>query len=432
MRIDILAIGTRGDVQPYLALALGLQSAGDSVRLVTLDNFQDMVRSRGLDQLSILRNPPEKFQDPNAWRDWLEHHTRAFEFLRDLISVANSLIEASIASYWPFCRGIEALIISPMGLLLGGAHIAEHLRVPLIRTQFFPRYDWEVRDNLMAFARGEWADFLGAAVRLLMWSKVRRNTNIARQKILGLPPLSLAEPFGSLDRKRIPLLQAYSSAVVPSPPHWESWVHVTGYWFLDDPQGWVPPSELVDFLRSGRPPVFVGFGSNPFPDPEAATRLVVRALASAGHRGVVVAGGSGLATGRLADDVLSVDSVPHNWLFPQTCAAVHHGGAGVTGAALRAGLPSIVVPVFADQPFWAQRVFQLGAGPRPIPAKQLTEDALTSAIRLTASKEMRGRARALGEQIRGEDGVARAVEAIRDHIRTAHECSTGASVAYPS
>jgi UDP:flavonoid glycosyltransferase YjiC (YdhE family) len=197
-------------------------------------------------------------------------------------------------------------------------------------------------------------------------------------------------------------------------------MHVTGYWFLDHSPGWVPPDDLVDFLGSGPPPVFVGFGSNPFPEPEAATKLVVRALARAGRRGVVIAGSSGLATGRLADEVLSVDSVPHNWLFSQVCAAVHHGGAGVTGAALRAGLPSVVVPVLVDQPFWAQRVFRLGAGPRPIPAKQLTEDALASAIRATASTEMRRRAAALGEQIRGEDGVARAVEVIQTYVRVMH------------
>jgi UDP:flavonoid glycosyltransferase YjiC (YdhE family) len=191
---------------------------------------------------------------------------------------------------------------------------------------------------------------------------------------------------------------------------------VTGYWFLDDLPGWIPPGDLVDFLQSGSRPVFVGFGSTPFPQPEVTTKLVVRALARAGRRGILVAGGSGLGTGRLSDDVFSVNSVPHSWLFPQVSAAVHHGGAGVTGAALRAGLPSVIVPVFADQPFWSERIFKLGAGPRPIPAKRLTEDALTEAVRATAGREMLSRADALGNQIRSEDGVARAVEIIDEHV----------------
>ena len=192
-------------------------------------------------------------------------------------------------------------------------------------------------------------------------------------------------------------------------------MHVTGYWFLDNPPGWQPPGELVTFLGSGPPPVFVGFGSSPFPEPETATQLVMRALARAGRRGVILSGGSGLAVGRLAEEILSVDFVPHNWLFSRVCAAVHHGGAGVTGEALRAGLPTVVIPVWTDQPFWARRVFELGVGPRPIPARRLTEDALAGAILATESREMRSRAAALGKKIRGEDGVARAVQVIHDH-----------------
>jgi sterol 3beta-glucosyltransferase len=162
--------------------------------------------------------------------------------------------------------------------------------------------------------------------------------------------------------------------------------------------------------------VFVGFGSTPFPNPAAATALVVDALKRAGQRGIVLAGGSGLALGRLSDDVLSLSAAPHQWLFQRVSAAVHHGGAGVTGAVLRAGLPSVVVPIFGDQPFWGQRVFDLGAGPRPIPAKRLTADALGDAIRQTASADMRRRAAELGERIRAEDGVARAVDAIERHL----------------
>ncbi len=418
MRIDILAIGSRGDVQPYVALGLGLETAGHRVRIVTLGGFEELFRGRGLDHLSI-GGSPRDIADTAAGRHWIEHRAGTVGFLRGFVRVAGSLIEAGITSYWHACRDAEALIVSPMGLLVG-VHIAERLRVPLIRAQLSPfaptRYDWAGRRNLVTAVRGDWTAFLGAVFRLLIWSKLRHTTNAARWNILELPPLPLKEPFRTMDRMRIPVLDAYSPAVVPRPPDWGSWIHVTGYWFLDDTPVWVPPGELVDFLASGPPPVLVGFGSTPFPEPQAATDLVVRALARAGRRGVLVTGGSGLATGQLSDEVFSVNFVPHDWLFPQVCAAVHHGGAGVTGAALRAGLPSVVIPVFADQPFWGQRVFKLGAGPRPIPAKQLTDDTLAGAIRSTASKEMRRRAAALGEQIRGEDGVACAVEAFHHHV----------------
>jgi sterol 3beta-glucosyltransferase len=418
MRIDILGIGSLGDVQPYVALGLGLQTAGYRVRMVTLGGFEDLVRRCGLDHLAIGESPLQ-IANTSAGRNWVRNRVSTVGFVRGFVRVADSLIERGIANYWNNCGDVEALIVSPMGLLVGG-HIAERLRVPLIRAELAPpvlptRYDWDGRKNLGTAVRGGLNAFIHAAFQFGIWSKLRRSTNAARWKLLGLPSLPLAEPFNAIGRKRL-LLGAYSQSVVQRPPDWGNWIHVTGYWFLDDLHGWVPPGELVDFLGAGTRPVFIGFGSTPFPRPEATTELVVRAVARTGCRAVLVAGGSGLATGRLSHDILSVDSVPHGWLFSRVCAAVHHGGAGVTGAALRAGLPSVVVPVFADQPFWANRVFRLGAGPHPIPARRLTEDNLASAIQATSTTEMRQRAAAIGERIRGEDGIARALEILDEHL----------------
>lgn len=420
MRVDILAIGSRGDVQPYVALGLGLGRAGYRVRMVTLGGFDELIRGHGLDHLVIAQSPQE-IGKTAAGRGWADQRAGAADFLRGLNRIANALLEQGMANYWQAARDVEALIVSPLGLLIGG-HIAERLQAPMIQAQLVPpvvrtRYDWTGRSNLPARLRGRIAPFVDTAFKLLNWSQLRRSTNTARQRVLGLPPLPLAEPLYALFRKRGPLLGAYSPAVAPRMPDWGDWIHVTGYWFLDDPPGWAPPEGLADFLRSGPRPLFIGFGSTPFPLPEATTELVVRAVARAGQRGVLLAGGSGLSTGRLSDQVFSLDSVPHSWLLPQVCAAVHHGGAGVTGAALRAGLPSVVVPIFADQPFWGNRLFQLGAGPRPIPAHRLNENDLTNAIRATQDGGMRSRAAALGTQIRAEDGVANAVAAFNRHMK---------------
>lgn len=418
MRFDILAIGSRGDVQPCIALGLGLKSAGHRVRIVTLGGFEDLVTSRGLDHLAIAASPRE-LASTEAGRDWVKQRGSAAGFLRGFIRLAESLIEAGIANYWRQCRDVEVLAASGMGFLIG-AHIAEALRIPMVRVQLSPfahtRYDWTGRKNLLTAIRGDWTAFLHSVFRTIIWSKLRGRANHARQSVLSLPALPLMDPFQPMDRMRLPLLDAYSPHVVPRPPDWGDWIHVTGYWFLDEPLGWSAPADLADFLSSGAPPVFVGFGSTPFPNPEASTNLIVRALQRAGQRGLVVTDGSGLATGRLTDDILSVNFVPHQWLFSRVCAAVHHGGAGVTGAALRAGIPSATVPVFADQPFWSDRVFRLGAGPKPIPAKRLTEVLLAGAIRATAGTEMRQRAATLGKQIRGEDGITHAVEVIQQHL----------------
>ena len=419
MRIDILAIGSQGDVQPTVALGLGLQKAGHRVRLVTLGGFETLVRSHGLEHLCIGESPRD-IANTAAGLDWVEHRTGAIGFVRGFVRVAESMIETGIANYWPASHDAEALILTPLGIPVG-AHIAERLGTPQVRISYAPtRQDWAGRENLATAVRGDLEALMVAGFRRLLWSRLRRVTNTARRTILALPPLPRSEPSRAMDREGIPVLEAYSPAVVPRPSNWGSWIHVTGYWFLDDTAGWKPSPELVNFLGAGAPPVFVGFGSTPFPDPDAATDTVVAALTRTGQRGVVVSGGSGLRTGPLTDDVLSIDSVPHGWLFPQACAAVHHGGAGVTGAALRAGLPSVVVPLFGDQPFWAKRVFTLGAGPRPIPARRLSVEALADAIRrVTVDENLRDRAACIGRQIRAEDGVARAVEAIQSYLAVA-------------
>jgi UDP:flavonoid glycosyltransferase YjiC (YdhE family) len=190
-------------------------------------------------------------------------------------------------------------------------------------------------------------------------------------------------------------------------------VYVTGYWFLDRPPDWQPPADLVDFLAAGSPPVYVTFGSIIDRNPEALTKLVLEALALTGQRAILDTGWGGLSNAELPEQVFKVesDSAPHDWLLPQMAAVVHHGGTGTTFAGLRAGLPSIVVPSFGDTFFWAQRVADLGAGPPPIPKKQLSAERLAAAIHTaTSDKVMQDRAAALSQQIRSEDGVARAVE----------------------
>jgi sterol 3beta-glucosyltransferase len=192
---------------------------------------------------------------------------------------------------------------------------------------------------------------------------------------------------------------------------------VTGCWFLDREAEWQPPRELVDFLKAGPAPVYVGFGSMYSSNPQEVTEMVLHALARVKQRGILQTGWGGLSNADLPDDVFAVDSIPHDWLFPQMASVVHHGGSGTTAAGLRAGMPTVIIPFFADQPFWGARVFELGAGPAPIPKKRLTLERLADAICAATSDEViRGRASALGERIRAEDGVTQAVEVLYHHL----------------
>jgi UDP:flavonoid glycosyltransferase YjiC (YdhE family) len=214
--------------------------------------------------------------------------------------------------------------------------------------------------------------------------------------------------------RRSPVLYGFSPLVIPPPPDWGGNVHVTGYWFLEPAVSWTPPADLTTFLDGGPPPIYVGFGSMSSRRPEETTRLVLSALAQTGQRAVLLSGWGGLTKADLPDSVLMIHSVPHDWLFRRVAAVVHHGGAGTTAAGLRAGAPSVIIPFFGDQPFWGQRVVALGVGPEPIPRQQLTAESLAAAIEEAVTNvAMRRRAADLGEQIRAEDGVARAVEAIQ-------------------
>jgi sterol 3beta-glucosyltransferase len=215
----------------------------------------------------------------------------------------------------------------------------------------------------------------------------------------------------------LPLLYCYSPSIVPAASDWNNCNHVTGCWFLDREAEWQPPCELVDFLQAGPAPVYVGFGSMHSSNPQEVTEMVLQALARAKQRGILQTGRGGLSNADLPDDVFAVNSIPHDWLFPQMAAVVHHGGSGTTAAGLRAGMPTVIIPFFADQPFWGARVFELGAGPAPIPKKRLTLERLADAIRAaTCDEVIRGRASALGERIRAEDGVTQAVEVLQRYL----------------
>jgi sterol 3beta-glucosyltransferase len=214
-------------------------------------------------------------------------------------------------------------------------------------------------------------------------------------------------------------LYAYSPVVLPTPADWDRSSVAAGYWFLDRPRSWEPSASLRAFLIAGPPPVYVGFGSMPSQDAARTTRIVLAALERTGQRGVLATGWGGLAAADLPPSVYLLAEAPHDWLFPQMAAVVHHGGAGTTAAALRAGVPTVICPFFGDQPFWGRRVATLGAGPPPIPQRRLTVDALSAAVRTAVSDPaIRERAAAVGAAIRAEDGVYNAIAAIEAHVAT--------------
>ncbi|MBK5109436.1 MAG: glycosyltransferase family 1 protein [Anaerolineales bacterium] len=283
--------------------------------------------------------------------------------------------------------------------------------LPFTPTGDFPSV---LTPNLPSWLGGSTNRLSHHLTRQVIWQGFRSADKLARQKILALSPASFFGPYNSDHLRGMPVLYGFSPSVITAPGDWTEDIHITGYWSLESSEDWLPPAELLAFLNAGPPPVYIGFGSMSNREPEETANLVTEALVSSEQRAILLSGWGGLQMTDLPDTVFMLDSVPHAWLFPRLSAVVHHGGAGTTGAGLRAGIPSIIVPFFGDQPFWGKRVAELGVGPVPIPRKQLTADRLAAAIQEAVSNEhMRLQAADLGRQIRAEDGISIAVELIQ-------------------
>ncbi|GCL35098.1 glycosyl transferase family 28 [Sphaerospermopsis reniformis] len=246
----------------------------------------------------------------------------------------------------------------------------------------------------------------------------RKGVNQFREKTLQLTPLSNWQRlYGRLQKVNVPYLYGFSPVVVPKPSTWSERLHITGYWFLEHPANWTPPQDLQEFIAAGSPPVYIGFGSMTGRDPQQMTEIALTALKKTKQRGILVTGSGGIAATDLPETVFKIESVPHDWLFPRMAAIVHHGGAGTSAAALRAGVPSIIIPFFGDQPFWGHCLWQLGVSPEPIPKPALTVDKLAQAITTAVNHtQMRQKAQFIGEQIRLENGVNQAVAAFHQHF----------------
>lgn len=229
--------------------------------------------------------------------------------------------------------------------------------------------------------------------------------------------MPIFSPLVKLEKAGLPFLYGYSPAVIPRPKRWPKTRAVCGYWFMGGLEDWQPDNSLQKFMDAGPPPIYVGFGSMTSGDPGRMTQIILEAVRRTGQRAILSTGWGGFHAEDMPKSVLPVGFVSHPWLFPRVSMAIHHGGAGTTAAVLQAGVPSIIIPFFADQFFWGRRVRDLGVGAGPIPRKVLTEDFLEAAIRAVLDNgDMTARARNIAKAIEAEDGIAAAVAVVKDYL----------------
>ncbi|MBO0931958.1 glycosyltransferase [Fibrella aquatilis] len=423
MKIAIVTLGTRGDLQPFIALGLGLQRAGYDVLLISSKNETEFVRGYGLPYHALNVDVQQAMENQAVQQ--MAKGDNPLSFILSHLSGNDSMKQTMIDvqdEIWEACQGADTLIYHP-----GMSNVylmAQELGIPSILASPFPLstkgdypsilfYDGPRLGKLynrlthFIFENAFWQ--LSRSSAKAFWKK-RGKANLVPMT----PPSRLQAASG------MPTLYGYSEQLFARPHDWPGNLVVTGSWSLPDDPTWTPPADLVNFLQAGEPPVYVGFGSIKDAGTFSETsKIIVSALTKAKRRGLIALGWNlPDALDPLPDSVFVLGSAPHSWLFPRMAAVVHHGGAGTTHAGLNAGRPTLIIPHTADQPAWGRRVYELGAGAAPIPRKKLTADNLAAALPVLFNPDVRAKAAELGSLMAEENGIREAVAQIDTYLKT--------------
>ncbi|SJM88097.1 related to Sterol 3-beta-glucosyltransferase [Zygosaccharomyces bailii] len=423
-KVGLLTIGSRGDVQPYIALGKGLQKEGHNVIIITHGEFRGFVESHGIEFDEIAGNPAELMSF------MVEHESLNVGLLKDASSRFRKWIAELLVTSWKACRKAELDILIESPSAMAGIHIAEALQIPYFRAFTMP---WtRTRAYPHAFIvpdqprGGNYNYMTHVLFENIFWKGISGQVNKWRVETLHLDKTSLE----LMQQNKVPFFYNVSPTIFPPAIDFCEWIRVTGYWFLDEKQNYTPPEGLQRFINRARKLnkklVYIGFGSIVVSNAKEMTQAISEAVVDADVFCILNKGWSDRLSDRsnkneievpLPDCIYNAGSVPHDWLFPQMDVAVHHGGSGTTGASLKAGCPTIVKPFFGDQYFYATRVEDIGAG---LALKKLNKKTLSRALKeATTSGKMKERAAMIKERISHEDGVKTAINCIYTELEYA-------------
>lgn len=415
--ITILAVGSRGDINPAVALGIGLKQAGYQVRVATHTNFADWVQQWNL-EFAPLAGDYHQLLNSEIGYSLLEG--------KDVDSDLSNLFSQQMRDSFAACQGSSAIVFFPLSIW--GYHIVEKLNivgffascVPIHATEDFAFMQFDRQSNNFLNRKLNFSSYF--LVEFLSWQKKRNSTNKFRTEI-GLEKISFrGRRFltnRDYDSSRIQTFYFFSPSVISPPKDWPPNKYVVGNWLLPK-LDFEPDSNLINFITAEEKPIFIGFGSMAFKEPAKLAQILTDAIQTTKVRAIISSGWADLAKFLpKQENLFIIDSyLPFEWLFPQVRLAIHHGGFGTVTTALRAGIPQIIVPVFADQPIWGKKLYHLGVSPQPIPIEELDSDRLVTAISTVLKSSTIGdRALDLQQKIEAEgDGVQRAVAIIDRYL----------------
>jgi sterol 3beta-glucosyltransferase len=415
MKITLLCYGSRGDVQPFLALAVALQKAGHEPLLTAPAFFSGTAAKHKVPFHTLPGDPAEISL---AMNDAGSNPLGMIRSVRDyVIQIAPDVIQESRAAL----QGAD-LVIHSFLFTTGGHSFAVELGIPDISVQLFPMFaPTSAFPNVATpwIPKGFPSWFSHWLATQVFWYGGNSGVRSIRKHLQPGQMPKLLWPFRrNNNRSLTPLVIACSPTVLPRPDEWDQeHVHLPGYFFLDDPD-YEAPARLAKFLADGEAPICVTFGSTINRESERIREMILSMLAEKGLRAILLTGWGGETRADLPAGILAIDEVPHSWLLPKCRAVIHHGGAGTTAAGLRAGIPNIVIPSAGDQAFWSRRVAELGVGPEPIKLKHLNEERLSDAIQqVMYDPHIQEGARLLGERIRAEDGVGEMIRLVEHTLK---------------
>jgi sterol 3beta-glucosyltransferase len=411
MKITILTYGSRGDVQPFIPLSRGLMDRGHQVILAAPACFEDLIVEHGI-RFALLAGDPEDLS-----RRLNDSGHNFFKMIHELMNHAVEIGAQVLQQTEEACKDAD-LIIHTFTHAVGAHTLACEKNIPDIHIQLFPMFTptGDYPNIVLPNFRIRFLNRLSHQVSSLItgWSSKSGFEQVRRRA--GLPKRKLSWPFkDDPHRLRTPILCAWSPSILPPSSDWSKRVHVTGYYFFPIHVAYQPSIELDSFLKADKPPICVTFGSMVNRHVEKIDHIVREALEQTDNRGVILSGWGGIKN-QVSSNLLYVESVPHDWLLSHCKMIIHHGGAGTTSAGLHAGIPNIVVPFTADQPFWGSRVHAAGVGPKLILVKNLSVDNLVRAIVEAESNVIRERAQIIAQEIRSEEGVVDAIKLIEAYV----------------
>ncbi len=404
MRICIQTLGTRGDVQPYVALAARFVKLGHSAVICTGESFRDLVARNDVEfhpassDLMAMLNTEEGRAVMNGG---VKHPLRAMRYAKEVV---NPAFRKSLDDFWTASQGADVILYHPKAL--AAPDMAAALKIPCVSIPTVPiTFPVSEFPNMAIAPTANW----GATLNRLSYAMMDkadmsslREINDFRQKSLGLPPRKAGVYARMIDGRPIPIICPVSPALFEDVTSWQDRVFLPGFFYLDVEKQALDP-RIEDFLMAGEKPIAVSFSSMPLAKPDAFVSMLDLALARTGNRAILLSGNMDIRT-PISERILAVPSAPHALLFPRAKGIVHHGGIGTVAEALRSGVPQQIVPFSVDQPFWANRLHRLGYALPPLKEGALSAERLASAFREMEQPERIEKAMEIRRKILQEDG----------------------------